>query len=116
MIGALDVVIQGVLLGGLYALFAAGLSLIFGAMRLVNLAHGDLIPIEERSPEEVTTIGVERVAPVGMRVANPAFDVTPQRYVTAIVTEVGVLRPPYVESIALAMKAGMDHALAGSRA
>src|SRR6478735_4004199 len=39
----LDVIIQGVLLGGLYALFASGLSLIFGVMRLVNLAHGDLI-------------------------------------------------------------------------
>jgi branched-chain amino acid transport system permease protein len=43
MSGALDVIIQGVLLGGLYALFAAGLSLIFGVMRLVNLAHGDFI-------------------------------------------------------------------------
>src|SRR3990170_1291239 len=43
MLGWLDTVIQGVLLGGLYALFAAGLSLIFGIMRLVNLAHGDLI-------------------------------------------------------------------------
>jgi branched-chain amino acid transport system permease protein len=43
MIAALDTVVQGVLLGGLYALFAAGLSLIFGVMRLVNLAHGDLI-------------------------------------------------------------------------
>src|SRR5215470_6727072 len=43
MIGWIDTVIQGVLLGGLYALFAAGLSLIFGIMRLVNLAHGDLI-------------------------------------------------------------------------
>jgi branched-chain amino acid transport system permease protein len=43
MTGWLDAVIQGVLLGGLYALFAAGLSLIFGIMRLVNLAHGDLI-------------------------------------------------------------------------
>lgn len=43
MIGWLDALIQGVLLGGLYALFAAGLSLIFGVMRLVNLAHGDLI-------------------------------------------------------------------------
>ena len=43
MTGWLDTIIQGVLLGGLYALFAAGLSLIFGIMRLVNLAHGDLI-------------------------------------------------------------------------
>src|SRR3989337_1968932 len=43
MLALLDTVIQGVLLGGLYALFAAGLSLIFGIMRLVNLAHGDLI-------------------------------------------------------------------------
>src|SRR5215813_2013445 len=43
MIGWIDTVIQGVLLGGLYALFAAGLSLTFGIMRLVNLAHGDLI-------------------------------------------------------------------------
>src|SRR5579864_3367250 len=45
MMGLLDALIQGVLLGGLYALFAAGLSLIFGVMRLVNLAHGDLIVI-----------------------------------------------------------------------
>src|SRR5215475_990038 len=43
MTGWLDALIQGVLLGGLYALFATGLSLIFGVMRLVNLAHGDLI-------------------------------------------------------------------------
>src|SRR5262249_4569903 len=43
MTGLIDAIIQGVLLGGLYALFAAGLSLMFGLMRLVNLAHGDLI-------------------------------------------------------------------------
>src|SRR3954464_7206094 len=43
MTGLLDTLIQGILLGGLYALFAAGLSLVFGIMRLVNLAHGDLI-------------------------------------------------------------------------
>ena len=43
MTGWLDTLLQGVMLGGLYALFAAGLSLIFGVMRLVNLAHGDLI-------------------------------------------------------------------------
>ena len=43
MVGSIDALLQGVLLGGLYALFAAGLALIFGVMRLVNLAHGDLI-------------------------------------------------------------------------
>src|SRR3954469_3065044 len=43
MTGLLDTLVQGVLLGGLYALFATGLSLVFGVMRLVNLAHGDLI-------------------------------------------------------------------------
>src|SRR5262249_39894074 len=43
MTGLLDTIIQGILLGGLYALFAAGLALMFGIMRLVNLAHGDLI-------------------------------------------------------------------------
>src|SRR3989338_8145915 len=41
--GSLDTILQGILLGGLYALFAAGLALVFGIMRLVNLAHGDLI-------------------------------------------------------------------------
>jgi methylthioribose-1-phosphate isomerase len=70
-----------------------------------TLAHGDLIPIEERSEDEVTTIGSERIAPLGIHVANPAFDITPHTYVTAIVTEVGVLYPPYRDSI--------DHAGAG---
>jgi methylthioribose-1-phosphate isomerase len=65
-----------------------------------TLATGDLIPIEERSEDEVTTIGSERIAPAGIRVANPAFDVTPHRYVTAIITEVGILAPPYTASIA----------------
>lgn len=43
MTGWIDVIVQGILLGGLYALYASGLSLIFGVMRLVNVAHGDLI-------------------------------------------------------------------------
>ena len=68
-----------------------------------TLAGGDLIPIEERSPDEVTTIGGERIAPLGIQVANPAFDVTPHEYVDAIITEVGILRPPYTESIAAVM-------------
>ncbi|MCW5850819.1 MAG: S-methyl-5-thioribose-1-phosphate isomerase [Anaerolineae bacterium] len=56
---------------------------------------GAAIPIEERDPAEVTHMGGERIAPEGVAVANPAFDVTPARYITAIVTEEGIVRPPY---------------------
>jgi methylthioribose-1-phosphate isomerase len=65
----------------------------------LRTASGDAIPIEERDPEEVTHHGGRRLAPEGIAVRNPAFDVTPHRYVTAIVTERGVARPPYVESL-----------------
>jgi methylthioribose-1-phosphate isomerase len=61
---------------------------------------GDNIPIEERDPREVTHIAGVRIAPEGVRVFAPAFDMTPNRFVTAIVTEAGVLRPPYHTSIA----------------
>ncbi|GBD27793.1 Methylthioribose-1-phosphate isomerase [bacterium HR30] len=60
---------------------------------------GAKIPIEQRSPEEVTHLAGKRIAPRGVQVLNPAFDVTPQRYVTAIVTERGVLRPPFASSL-----------------
>jgi methylthioribose-1-phosphate isomerase len=60
---------------------------------------GDDIPIEDRPSEEVTHIGLQALAPEGISVANPAFDVTPNRYVTAIVTECGVARAPYTESL-----------------
>jgi methylthioribose-1-phosphate isomerase len=63
-------------------------------------ATGAGIPIEERSPDEVTHHGGKRLAPVGVMVRNPAFDVTPARYVTAIICERGVARPPYEESLA----------------
>jgi methylthioribose-1-phosphate isomerase len=65
----------------------------------LSLPSGDQIPIEQRSPEEVTHVQGVRVAPDGARVENPAFDVTPHRYVTAIVTERGVARAPYTESL-----------------
>lgn len=65
----------------------------------LTLTSGDLIPIEQRSPTEVTHVQGVRVAPDGARVENPAFDVTPHRYVTAIITERGVARPPYAESL-----------------
>jgi methylthioribose-1-phosphate isomerase len=61
---------------------------------------GSLIPIEERPEREVTHVGSARIAPVGARVRNPAFDVTPNRFVTAIVTERGIARAPYTESLA----------------
>ena len=60
---------------------------------------GEDIPIEERPAHEVTQVAGHRVAPEGTRVRNPAFDVTPHRYVTAIVCERGVARPPFVDSL-----------------
>jgi methylthioribose-1-phosphate isomerase len=61
---------------------------------------GGGIPIEERSDREVTHVGAARLTPEGARIRNPAFDVTPARYVTAIITERGIARPPYQESLA----------------
>ena len=60
---------------------------------------GSRIPIEERSDREVTHVGATRVTPEGARIRNPAFDVTPSRYVTAIITERGIARAPYEESL-----------------
>jgi len=60
---------------------------------------GDAIPIEERSAQEVTHHGGKQLTPHGVGICNPAFDVTPARYVTAIITERGVLRAPYTESL-----------------
>ena len=62
-------------------------------------ATGDAIPIEQRSPVEVTHHGGKQMTPSGVGVENPAFDVTPARYVTAIITERGVLRPPFLEAL-----------------
>ncbi len=65
----------------------------------LTLASGDAIPIEERAAEEVTHVFGVPVAPDGTDAANPAFDVTPHRYITAIITEKGVARPPFEESL-----------------
>jgi methylthioribose-1-phosphate isomerase len=65
----------------------------------LTLASGDLIPIEQRSASEVTHVFGRPVAPVGCNVANPAFDVTPARYISAIITERGVARAPYEDSL-----------------
>jgi methylthioribose-1-phosphate isomerase len=64
-----------------------------------SLASGKEIPIEERSADEVTHIQSIRIAPEGISAANPAFDVTPHRYITAIITEKGVIKEPYGEGI-----------------
>jgi methylthioribose-1-phosphate isomerase len=65
----------------------------------LTLASGDLIPIEQRAPEEVTHVFGVPVAPEGIAVENPAFDITPARYVSAIICERGVARAPYEESL-----------------
>ncbi len=66
----------------------------------LNTANGAAIEIEERSGEEVTQVGAELLAPVGTPVVNPAFDVTPAEYISAVITEQGVARAPYAESLA----------------
>jgi len=65
----------------------------------LTLKSGDEIPIEQRAASEVTHVFGVQVAPDDTRVENPAFDVTPNRYVTAIITERGVARAPYTESL-----------------
>jgi methylthioribose-1-phosphate isomerase len=65
----------------------------------LSLSSGDKIPIEERSPEEVTHIQGVPIAPEGTRAANPAFDVTPHSYIAAIITEKGIIRGPYTEGL-----------------
>jgi methylthioribose-1-phosphate isomerase len=64
------------------------------------LACGEEIVIEQRAPDEVTHLRGVRIAPAGVPVANPAFDVTPARYVTAIVTDGGIARPPFAPALA----------------
>ncbi len=68
-------------------------------------SHGDLIPIEQRDHREVTHSNGRQMTPTGVAIENPAFDVTPAKYVTAIITERGVLRAPFEQSIARMDKA-----------
>jgi methylthioribose-1-phosphate isomerase len=70
----------------------------------LTLASGDSIPIEQRAAAEVTHVFGTQVAPTGTEVQNPAFDVTPARYVTAIITERGVARAPYEDSLSQLIK------------
>ena len=64
-----------------------------------KLKSGREIPIEERNPDEVRQVAGKAVAPKDVKVYNPAFDVTPNKYITAIVTEFGIFRKPYIKSL-----------------
>ncbi len=65
----------------------------------LSLKSGDEILIEERGSEEITQFCGQQIAPEGVRVRNPAFDVTPGQLITAIITEKGIARPPYIKSL-----------------
>jgi len=65
----------------------------------LEMPDGDQIPIEQRNPKEVTHMAGKAIAPEGVQVENPAFDVTPAKYVSAIVTERGIVRAPYEEAL-----------------
>jgi methylthioribose-1-phosphate isomerase len=65
----------------------------------LNTPDGSRIPIEQRNPREVTHIAGRQMVPDGVEIENPAFDVTPAKYVTAIITERGIARAPYTESL-----------------
>lgn len=78
-----------------------------------TMYSGEDIPIEQRQAEEVTVLGGHRIAPEGIDVFNPAFDVTPNSFVAAIITEFGILRPPYTSAISelKIMKDGMKNGI-----
>jgi methylthioribose-1-phosphate isomerase len=65
----------------------------------LKLSSGEQIPIEQRNPDEITRMRGIEIAPAGIHVANPAFDITPHSYVTAIISEAGIARPPYNDSL-----------------
>jgi methylthioribose-1-phosphate isomerase len=69
-----------------------------------TLKTGAAIPIEERSSAEVTHLHGQQIAPAKIKVYNPAFDITPAKYITAIITEKGILQEPYLNSIRTAAK------------
>ena len=72
----------------------------------LDLSSGQDIPIEMRDPREVTHIADRPIAPAGVKVANPAFDVTPHRYLSGIVTEEGIVRPPFDSGLRDAVERG----------
>ena len=65
----------------------------------LSINNGDMIPIEERRSQEISHFGNQEIGPPGVKILNPAFDITPRKYVTAIITEAGVIRSPYKSEI-----------------
>jgi methylthioribose-1-phosphate isomerase len=74
----------------------------------LSMPDGNGIPIEERHAKEVTHVGSNQLAPVGAAVRNPAFDVTPHRYITAIVTDRGIFHPPFIKTLRAAAESHRD--------
>jgi methylthioribose-1-phosphate isomerase len=76
----------------------------------LKLGSGDLIPIEERDPTEVLNLSRhgQPIAPPQSRARNPAFDITPHRFITAFITEVGILRPPFPKALSDAVNEGQN--------
>jgi methylthioribose-1-phosphate isomerase len=70
----------------------------------LSTPDGSHIPIEERHAKEITHVGAARMTPEGAHIRNPAFDVTPHKYISAIITERGVFRPPFLETLPVAFK------------
>jgi methylthioribose-1-phosphate isomerase len=68
---------------------------------------GEQIPIEERAAKEVTHFNGKQITPQNAEISNPAFDVTPAKYVTAIITELGVLHPPYEQALRIGVEQAM---------
>jgi methylthioribose-1-phosphate isomerase len=73
----------------------------------LSTSDGDRIPIEERDQREVSHLGSSRLTPEGAKIRNPAFDVTPHRYIAGIITEKGIFRPPYPESLRAAFESAI---------
>lgn len=65
----------------------------------LKLSSGEQIPIEQRNPDEITNVRGIEIAPAGVHAANPAFDITPHSYVSAIITDAGIARPPFNNSL-----------------
>lgn len=80
----------------------------------LRIAEGAGIPIEQRASDEVTHLGGQLLSPLGVRAAHPAFDVTPSTLVDAIITEQGIVRPPYTERLVALVEAASSKYSAGA--